>query len=155
MQKAIPYTAYIPASSGPPPPVVEGQGRPEGMPAAEEVTGSSGVGRAVAENAVMVIGRRGCCMCHVAKRLLLGLGVNPGVYEVDDAEEGVVIKELKGMIGTNGKDSDGGDGGDGQKLQFPAVFVGGRLFGGLEKVMATHISGELVPILREAGALWL
>jgi hypothetical protein len=29
------------------------------------------------------------------------------------------------------------------------------LFGGLDKLMAAHISGELVPILKEAGALWL
>jgi hypothetical protein len=29
------------------------------------------------------------------------------------------------------------------------------LFGGLERVMATHITGELVPILKDAGALWL
>jgi glutaredoxin 3 len=40
-------------------------------------------------------------------------------------------------------------------VQFPVVFVGGKLFGGLERVMATHITGELVPILKDAGALWL
>ncbi|KAF8032156.1 LOW QUALITY PROTEIN: hypothetical protein BT93_D1167 [Corymbia citriodora subsp. variegata] len=152
MQKAIPYMAYIPLR--PPATGSRGSRRAEGEGGGGGgATGSSGVGRAVAENAVIVIGRRGCCMCHVAKKLLLGLGVNPGVYEVDDADEGVVVKELKSMIGADGKD--GGDAGDDQKLQFPAVFVGGRLFGGLEKVMATHISGELVPILREAGALWL
>ncbi|XP_030467797.1 glutaredoxin-C9 [Syzygium oleosum] len=158
MQKAIPRMAYIPASSGGPrPPAVEGQAVPEGMAATTAAAeGGSGVGRAVAENAVIVIGRRGCCMCHVAERLLLGLGVNPAVYEVDDVDEGVVVKELMSMIRIDGKDGKGSEGGDNdQKLQFPAVFIGGRLFGGLEKVMATHISGELVPILREAGALWL
>ncbi|KAI6703702.1 hypothetical protein NL676_012838 [Syzygium grande] len=161
MQKAIPRVAYIPASSGGPrPPAVEGQAVLEGMAATTSaVEGGSGVGRAVVENAVIVIGRRGCCMCHVAERLLLGLGVNPAVYEVDDVDEGVVVKELVSMIrinGKDGKDSKGGEGSDNdQKLQFPAVFVGGQLFGGLEKVIATHISGELVPILREAGALWL
>ncbi|KAK7836543.1 glutaredoxin-c9 [Quercus suber] len=98
----------------------------------------------VAENAVIVIARRGCCMSHVVKRLLLGLGVNPAVYEVDEKDEVGVVKELE-MI-SNGKDG---------KVQFPAVFIGGRLFGGLDRVMATHISGELVPILKEAGALWL
>lgn len=96
----------------------------------------------MAENAVVVIGRRGCCMCHVVKRLLLGLGVNPPVMDVDEREEAAVIHELSGIVGYGG-------------LQFPAVFMRGKLFGGLERVMASHISGELVPILKEAGALWL
>ncbi|KAG5516958.1 hypothetical protein RHGRI_037633 [Rhododendron griersonianum] len=104
-------------------------------------TGTS-VGKLVAENAVVVIGRRGCCMCHVVKRLLLGLGVNPPVVDVDEREEAAVIHELSGIVGYGG-------------LQFPAVFMRGKLFGGLERVMASHISGELVPILKEAGALWL
>ncbi|MBA0787577.1 hypothetical protein Gotri_026251 [Gossypium trilobum] len=73
--------------------------------------------------------------------LLLGLGVNPAVCEVDEEKEEAVLHELSV---TNG----GG-------VQFPAVFVGGKLFGGLDRVMSTHITGELVPILKEAGALWL
>ncbi|XAR66514.1 Thioredoxin-disulfide reductase [Bertholletia excelsa] len=95
----------------------------------------------VAENAVIVFGRSGCCMCHVVRRLLLGHGVNPPVVEVEEAEEAAIVDELSKVSG--------------EALQFPAVFVGGKHFGGLEKVMATHISGELVPILKEAGALWL
>jgi glutaredoxin-related protein len=69
------------------------------------------------------------------KRLLQGLGVNPAVHEV----AGEV--ELAGIV-------------DGD-VALPAVFVGGRLLGGLDRLMAVHISGELVPILKEAGALWL
>ncbi|KAL9232137.1 hypothetical protein vseg_007277 [Gypsophila vaccaria] len=69
----------------------------------------------VKENPVIVIGRKGCCMCHVVRKLLIGLGVNPPMFEID----------------------------------------GGKFFGGLDKVMATHLSGELVPILRQARALWL
>ncbi|XP_030441439.1 glutaredoxin-C9-like [Syzygium oleosum] len=103
-----------------------------------------GVREVVSENALIVVGRRGCCMGHVVKRLLLGLGVNPAVYEVDEEDEKGVADELE-RIG----------GGGGGEVQFPAVFIGGRLFGGLDRVMATHISGELVPILRQAGALWL
>ncbi|KAL3754670.1 hypothetical protein ACJRO7_001859 [Eucalyptus globulus] len=104
-----------------------------------------GVREVVSENALIVVGRRGCCMAHVVKRLLLGLGVNPAVYEVDEEEEKGVADELERI----------GGGGGGGEVQFPAVFIGGRLFGGLDRVMATHISGELVPILRQAGALWL
>ncbi|CAK8536375.1 unnamed protein product [Lathyrus sativus] len=98
----------------------------------------------VSENAVIVIGRHGCCMTHVVKRLLQSLGVNPGIHEVEEEKDEVcVAKELESMI--EGKCN----------VQFPMVFIGGKMFGGLERVMATHISGELVPLLKQAGALWL
>ncbi|XP_062105917.1 glutaredoxin-C9-like [Humulus lupulus] len=102
----------------------------------------------VTDNAVMVFVRRGCCMGHVVKHLLLGHGVNPAVYEVDEAEEVGLVKELETIAaGDSGKAL--------PPAQFPAVFIGGKFFGGLDRVMAAHISGELVPLLKEAGALWL
>ncbi|XP_062217271.1 monothiol glutaredoxin-S5-like [Phragmites australis] len=94
------------------------------------------VGRAVAESSVLVVGRRGCCLSHVVKRLLQGLGVNPVVHEV--ADEAVLV----GVVPA-------------EATALPAVFVGGKLLGGLDRLMAVHISGELVPILKKAGALWL
>ncbi|GAB2285388.1 hypothetical protein Dimus_019842 [Dionaea muscipula] len=121
----------------------------------EDVTGI------VLESAVMVFGMRGCCMIHVVRQLLLGLGVNPPVYEVDDLqgddiEKDVVVKELAQMIGAAaGVTEAGGDRGRQLELQLPVVFIGGKLFGGLDRIMAAHITGELTPILREAGALWL
>ncbi|KAE7995767.1 hypothetical protein FH972_000536 [Carpinus fangiana] len=118
-------------------------------PRDREASDAANVGKMVSENAVIVFGRRGCCMCHVVRRLLQGLGVNPTVAEVDEKDEAAVTKELSRMVGVGEGDLDDG------RVQFPAVFVGGKLFGGLERVMATHISGELVPILKEAGALWL
>ncbi|KAF8107868.1 hypothetical protein N665_0116s0073 [Sinapis alba] len=103
------------------------------------------IGTLVEENAVMVIGLRGCCMCLVVKRLLFGLGVNPAVLEVDEEREEEVMSELQKIGVEGGRET----------VTLPAVYVGGRLFGGLDRVMATHISGELVPILKEVGALWL
>ncbi|KAI3680754.1 hypothetical protein L6452_35530 [Arctium lappa] len=100
------------------------------------------VGELVAENAVMVFGQRGCCMCHVVKLLLLGLGVNPTISAVDEGDVAAVIGQLSRISG-------------GGLIEFPVVYVGGKLFGGLERVMATHITGELVPMLKEANALWL
>jgi glutaredoxin 3 len=41
------------------------------------------VARMASGNAVVVFRASGCCMCHVVKRLLLGLGVGPTVYELD------------------------------------------------------------------------
>ncbi|KAK1677119.1 hypothetical protein QYE76_037967 [Lolium multiflorum] len=38
---------------------------------------------------------------------------------------------------------------------FLAVFIEGKLVGGLDRLMAKHIAGELVPVLKQAGALWL
>ncbi|CAL5346094.1 hypothetical protein CsSME_00030415 [Camellia sinensis var. sinensis] len=122
MQQAVPYRTWVPSSTS---------------------ASNSGESRTklVAENAVIVFGRRGCCMCHVVKRLLLGLGVNPPVVEVEESEEAAAIDELSRIGGVG--------------VEFPAVFVGGKFFGGLERVVGSHISGELVPILKQAGALWL
>ncbi|CAN6327284.1 unnamed protein product [Urochloa humidicola] len=106
--------------------------------AAQRPAAREEVRRAVAESPVLVVGRRGCCLSHVVKRLLQGLGVNPAVHEVAGEAE------LAGII-----EDGAGD------VALPAVFVGGRLLGGLDRLMAVHISGELVPILKEAGALWL
>ncbi|KAL5202733.1 hypothetical protein ABZP36_013685 [Zizania latifolia] len=105
--------------------------------AAARRTGDGGkeVRRAVAECPVLVVGRSGCCLSHVVKRLLQGLGVNLAVHEV--AGEADLSRVVDGDVA------------------LPAVFVGGRLLGGLDRLMAVHISGELVPILKEAGALWL
>ncbi|KAF3790793.1 Glutaredoxin-C9 [Nymphaea thermarum] len=100
------------------------------------------VRKLISENTVLVLGRRACCMCHVVKRLLLSLGVNPSVYDLPEEEEQQVEDELRSAFG----DLKGG---------LPLVFIGGRLLGGLDSLMAAHISGELVPILKQAGALWL
>lgn len=101
-------------------------------------------------NAVVVFSASGCCMCHVVKRLLLGLGVGPTVYEVDQmgwggAEIQAVLSQLVAGSAAMSPPS----------TALPAVFVGGKLLGGVEKVMACHINGSLVPLLKQAGALWL
>ncbi|XP_051125061.1 glutaredoxin-C9-like [Andrographis paniculata] len=105
--------------------------------------------KVVAENAVVIFARNGCCMCHVVKLLLHGHGVSPTVVDVDELNEVKLAGELTEMIG--GEEGPG----SAAAMQFPAVFVGGELFGGLEEIMGAHISGELVPKLREARALWL
>ncbi|RCV26657.1 hypothetical protein SEVIR_5G266800v4 [Setaria viridis] len=149
MYQAIPYSSARPWLV----PAAEAAGvvavKPE--PAAEEpaartdAAGDDGGGRAeveraVAESPVLVVGRRGCCLSHVVKRLLQGLGVNPAVHEVADEAA------LAGVVPA---------GAGAEAAALPAVFVGGKLLGGLDRLMAVHISGELVPILKKAGALWL
>ncbi|XP_052202618.1 glutaredoxin-C9-like [Diospyros lotus] len=147
MQKALPHATWAPPSSSSGAAAGDSQTPQPSRAALHGVKIGTRAQRLVAENAVIVFARRGCCMCHVVKRLLLGHGVNPTVVEIEEQEEPAVIGELSSVLPVGGK--------DGQKVEFPAVFVGGKLFGGLEKIMESHISGELVPILKKAGALWL
>ena len=116
------------------------------------------VRRTVEEKPVVVVGRRGCCMVHVARRLLLGQGANPAVLEVgDDADPAALVVALRSK--DNIVDAYGAGPvatmASARQAAFPAVFIGGRLVGGLDRLMAMHIAGELVPVLKQAGALWL
>uniref|UniRef100_A0A0C9S2G4 TSA: Wollemia nobilis Ref_Wollemi_Transcript_19599_827 transcribed RNA sequence n=1 Tax=Wollemia nobilis TaxID=56998 RepID=A0A0C9S2G4_9CONI len=98
--------------------------------------------RMTSENAVLVFSMTQCCMCHVVKRLLCGLGVNPTVCELDEEPDRAEMEKILGRL-------------VGQKPPVPAVFIGGNLVGGLDRLMAMHIAGDLVPKLKQAGALWL
>ena len=144
MYQAIPYSAGQPWPR-PAPTIGPDVAEEEGLLAAAQQQASTPaeaearveeeeVRRAVAECPVLVVGVRGCCLSHVVKRLLQGLGVNPAVHEVAGAEADLAAAGVAAL---------------------PAVFVGGRLLGGLDRLMAAHISGDLVPILKDAGALWL
>ncbi|XP_076905627.1 glutaredoxin-C9-like [Bidens hawaiensis] len=96
-------------------------------------------------NAVVVFSVSGCCMGHVAKQLLFGLGVGPTVVELDKEAAGMEIHALLSRLAA-GKE---------QHQPVPAVFIGGKFLGGIETLIACHINGTLVPLLKEAGALWL
>ncbi len=65
-------------------------------------------------------------------------GVNPTISKVDEKDEPAVTKELSRMKGFNEGHLHHG------RVQFPEFFVGDKLFGGLRRVMVTHIYGELV-----------
>ncbi|PKI68045.1 glutaredoxin-C9-like [Punica granatum] len=106
------------------------------------------VRRLASGKAVVVFSMSGCCMCTVAKRLLFGLGVGPTIIELDELDVGggsasgdiqAVLKQLAA---------------EGQQT-IPTMFVGGKYLGGIETLMACHINGTLIPLLKDAGALWL
>ncbi|XWS30534.1 hypothetical protein CRYUN_Cryun24cG0125900 [Craigia yunnanensis] len=98
--------------------------------------------RLASENAVVIFSISSCCMCHAIKRLFCGMGVNPTVYELDeDLRRKDMEKALMRLLGTS--------------PDVPVVFIGGKLVGAMDRVMASHINGTLVPPLKEAGALWL
>ncbi|XP_059294348.1 glutaredoxin-C5-like [Lycium barbarum] len=106
-----------------------------GYPAVEEIE------RMASRNAVVIFSTSTCCMCHAIKRLLCGMGVNPTVYELDD-DNPTWQQALFSLLGNSSS-------------SLPVVFIGGKLVGSMDNVMAAHINGTLVPLLKEAGALWL
>jgi glutaredoxin 3 len=109
------------------------------------------VARLASERAVVVFTASNCSMGDVVTSLLSSLGVNAAVHDLDRDPRGMEMeRELARRLG-------GGGGGRGTTTTptVPAVFVGGDLVGGTNRVMALHLSGELVPMLRKAGALWL
>ncbi|KAL2471970.1 Glutaredoxin-C6 [Abeliophyllum distichum] len=88
--------------------------------------------RLISENPVIVFSRSSCCMCHAMKRLLSKVGAHPTVIELDEDEIAAV---------------------DGSGAPSPALYIGGTSVGGLENVVALHLSGDLELKLKEVGAL--
>ncbi|KAL2236008.1 UNVERIFIED_CONTAM: Glutaredoxin-C6 [Sesamum indicum] len=96
--------------------------------------------RLISENPVIIFSRSSCCMCHVMKRLLSTIGVHPTVIELEEDE----MSELKAR---NANANGGG------ASVSPALYIGGACVGGLESLVALHLSNNLVPMLVEVGAL--
>ena len=95
----------------------------------------------VHEKAVVIFSKSSCCISHSMKQLICGYGANPTVYELDEMSNGQEIeKALKKM---------------GCKPSVPAVFIGERLIGGANEVLSLQVQGTLVPLLMEAGAMWI
>ncbi|CAO2034801.1 unnamed protein product [Urochloa humidicola] len=116
---------------------------------AAEETAAERVERLASESAVVVFSVSSCCMCHAVKSLFCGMGVHPAVHELDlDPRGRDLERALACLLGAAGA-------GAAASPVVPVVFIGGRLVGAMDRVMAAHINGSLVPLLKEAGALWL
>ena len=90
------------------------------------------------ERAVVVFTLSSCCMCHTVTQLMADLSVNALVHELDRDPRGKDMERaLLKMLGGRGP-------------AVPAVFIGGT-----NSVMSLHLAGELVPMLMNAGALWV
>ncbi|KAK7340834.1 hypothetical protein VNO77_21548 [Canavalia gladiata] len=99
--------------------------------------------RLASQSAVVIFSLSSCCMCHAMKRLFCGMGVNPTVHELDQDPKGKDMETaLMRLLGINSS-------------AVPVVFIGGKLVGSMDRVLAFHINGSLVPLLKQAGALWL
>ncbi|XP_008802104.1 glutaredoxin-C1-like [Phoenix dactylifera] len=100
------------------------------------------VNKLASQKAVVIFSLSSCCMCHTIKRFFSELGVNPTIHELDEDPKGKDMERaLAKMVGRN--------------PPVPAVFIGGSLVGPTDKIMSLHLSGKLVPLLRDAGAIWL
>ncbi|KAM3335405.1 hypothetical protein ACQJBY_029701 [Aegilops geniculata] len=93
------------------------------------------------EGAVVIFGVRSCCMFNTMKALFADLGVSSTtVHELDKDPQGEEVERaLAGMVS--------------QSPAVPAVFIGGELVGRTDTIMSLHLKGQLVPLLRQAGAL--
>ncbi|XP_019703073.1 glutaredoxin-C1-like [Elaeis guineensis] len=94
------------------------------------------------QRAVVIFSTSSCCLCHAVKRLFLELGVNPAVYELDEDPRG---REMERALTRH----------LGRSPPVPAVFIGGKFIGFTDRIMSLHLGGELVQLLRDAGAIWL
>lgn len=95
------------------------------------------------QRAVVIFSNSSCCMCHTIKMLFSDLACNPAVHEIDeDPKRRDMEKALLKLLGKN-------------NTPVPAIFIGGRFIGSTDHVMSLHLSGNLIPLLREAGAIWL
>ncbi|MBA0810541.1 hypothetical protein Gohar_002525 [Gossypium harknessii] len=114
-----------------------------GLSIDEEETAETRIRRLISEHPLIIFSRSSCCMCHVMKKLLVTIGVHPTVIELDDHEFASLPRPPSHDTLISSRNLS------------PAVFIGGTCVGGLESLVALHLSGHLVPKLVEVGVLWL
>ncbi|MBA0681188.1 hypothetical protein Goari_012844 [Gossypium aridum] len=116
----------------------------------EEESTETRIQRLISEHPVIIFSRSSCCMCHVMKKLLVTIGVHPTVIELDDREMASLPPPPPppSSCPTHG-------GIPSMNHPSPAVFIGGTCIGGLESLVALHLSGHLVSKLVEVGVLWV
>ncbi|XP_078168477.1 glutaredoxin-C1-like [Carex rostrata] len=99
------------------------------------------VTKLTSQRAVVVFSKSSCCMSHTVVRLFINLGVNTTVHELDKDPRGRDIEcALAKLLG--------------RSPAIPAVYIGGKLVGSTDSIMSLHMSGNLVPMLHNAGAIW-
>ncbi|XP_004488305.3 monothiol glutaredoxin-S10-like [Cicer arietinum] len=117
---------------------------PPPPPSLNRLTPYEMVHHLASSNPVVIFSMNDCYMSTVAKGLLISLGVGPTLVKLDEQADRSAIWTVlcEFAAGTD-------------QPAIPAVFVGGKFLGGVQTLMTNHIHGTLVPLLKEAGALWL
>ncbi|KAL3748208.1 hypothetical protein ACJRO7_009443 [Eucalyptus globulus] len=106
----------------------------------EELAAAADKAKETASSApVVVFSKTYCGYCQRVKRLLTQLGVSYKVVELDKEGDGDVVQSaLADWTGLR---------------TVPNVFIGGNHIGGCDSVTEKHQAGQLVPLLRSAGAV--
>jgi len=73
--------------------------------------------------------------------LIRSFGANPIVYELDEITNGTQIERALIQLGC--------------QPSVPVVFIGQQFIGGSKRIMTLHLRNELVPMLMNAGAIWI
>ncbi|KAL3531428.1 hypothetical protein ACH5RR_010750 [Cinchona calisaya] len=97
--------------------------------------------RLTADKPVVIFSKSSCCMCHTIKTLIGSFGANVTVYELDELPNGHQLETA--LIGSGGRPT------------VPAVYIGQEFVGGANEVMSLHVKGKLVPLLKQAKAIWV
>ncbi|XP_011013754.1 PREDICTED: monothiol glutaredoxin-S6-like [Populus euphratica] len=90
---------------------------------------------------VVIFRKSSCCMSHSVESLIRGFGANLTVYELDRITNGHQIERALVQLGF--------------RQSLPAVFIGQQLVGNERQVMSLHVQNQLVPLLIQAGAIWM
>ncbi|KAM0893997.1 hypothetical protein ACQ4PT_024738 [Festuca glaucescens] len=97
------------------------------------------VTRLSAKEAVVIFAAsNGCPMSQAATALFSDLGVCPAVHKLDKDPCG---REVERELACASREP------------IPAIFIGGKLVGSTNTIMSLHLSGKLVPLLKDAGAI--
>ncbi|KAI5565250.1 hypothetical protein POPTR_014G133700v4 [Populus trichocarpa] len=95
----------------------------------------------IQDKPVVIFSKSSCCMSHSVETLIRGFGANPTVYDLDRIPNGQQIERALMQLGF--------------RQSVPAVFIGQQLVGNERNVMSLHIQNQLVPLLIQAGAIWI
>ena len=90
---------------------------------------------------VVIFRKSSCCMSHSVESLIRGFGANLTVYELDRITNGQQIERALVQLGF--------------RQSLPAVFIGQQLVGNERQVMSLHVQNQLVPLLIQAGSIWM
>ena len=95
----------------------------------------------VAQKPVVIFSKNSSDLSHSIKSLICSFGANPTVYELDEMANGRQIERALIQLGC--------------QPSVPSVFIGQQLIGGSNKIMTLHLRNELIPLLINAGAIWV
>ncbi|KAL2340916.1 hypothetical protein Fmac_008856 [Flemingia macrophylla] len=93
----------------------------------------------VSSASVIVFSKTYCGYCKQVKKLFTQLGASYKVIELDRESDGAKIQAA--LVEWTGQRT------------VPNVFIGGKHIGGCDNVMEKHEAGQLVPLLKDSGAI--